>query len=275
MVIINQRTAPVRLKVGEVLGELQPASILLEGGLADSKETKVKTHVGAALSTAIGVQQTEQSPPKIAHVAAVQSKSRRERGEQLLEALRLENTDLLPRGELDQLRSLVEEFVDLYVLDSFELGRTSVVTHEINTGEHCPVRQHPCRVPFSLRGKVCELIRDILDQGVIVPSASPWVSPIVLVAKKNGSTQLCVNYRKLNAVTKLDVYPLPHIDNSMDLLADAKYFTSLDLASGYWQVGMSEESREKIMFATHAGLFEFTVMPFRLCNAPATFQRLT
>ena len=117
----------------------------------------------------------------------------------------------------------MEEFGELFALDSSEPGRTSAVTHEINTREHCPIRQHPRRVPFSLRGKVCELIKDMLDQGVVVSSASPWANPIVLVAKKDGSTRFCVDYRKLNAVTKLDVYPLPRIDDSLDLLADAKF----------------------------------------------------
>ena len=182
MVVTNQGTAPVRLEVGEVLGELQPASIVLEGGLADGKETETET----APSTPSRVQQTEGGLQKITHVAAVQSKRRREREEQLLEAWRLENTDL-PRGELDQLRSVVEEFADLFALNSSELGRTSVVTHEINTREHYPVRQYPRRVPFSLRGKVCELIKEMLDQGVVVRSASPWACPIVLVAK-DGST---------------------------------------------------------------------------------------
>ena len=132
----------------------------------------------------------------------------------------------------------------------------------------------PQRVPFSLRGKVCQHIDEMLKQGVIVPLSSPWASPMVLVAKKDGKTRFCVDYRKLNAVTKPDVFPLPCIDDSLDLLCSTQYFISLDLASGYWQVGMDEESQEKRAFTTRTGLYKFTVMPFGLCNAPVTFQRL-
>ena len=97
---------------------------------------------------------------------------------------------------------------------------------------------------------------------------------MVLVAKKDGTTRFCVDYRKLNAITNMDVHPLPRIDDSLDQLADSRYFSTLDLALGYWQVGMSEESQEKTAFVTWNGLYEFNVMPFGLCNAPATFQRL-
>ena len=162
----------------------------------------------------------------------------------------------------------------MFALDQSELGSTDVVTHSVDTGDHPPIRQQPRRVPFVLRGRIAEMVDDMLERGVIQPSRSPWASPVVLVAKKDGSTRFCVDYRKLNAATKMDVYPLPRIDDSLDLLAHTKYFSTLDLASGYWQVKMDEASREKTAFTTHVGLYEFHVMPFGLCNAPATFQRL-
>ena len=177
-------------------------------------------------------------------------------------------------GQREQLCSLVLEFAGSFAVEHSELGCTSVVTHKIDTGDHLPIRQPPRRTPFSLRSKVRELTEEMLDHGVIQPSSSPWASPIVLVAKKDGSTRFCVDYRKLNAVTKHDMFPLPRIDDSLDLLAGTRYFSTLDLASGYWQVAMEDDSREKTAFTTQEGLFEFAVMPFGLCNAPATFQRL-
>lgn len=114
----------------------------------------------------------------------------------------------------------------------------------------------------------------MLQYGVVQSSTSPWAAPIVLVKKKDGTTRFCVDYRKLNNVTRKDAYPLPHIDETLDALSGAKVFSTLDLASGYWQVEMDAADCEKTAFATRHGLFEFQVMPFGLCNAPGTFQRL-
>ena len=108
---------------------------------------------------------------------------------------------------------------------------------------------------------------------MIKDSNSLWASPVVLVAKKDGSTRFCVDYRCLNSITKLDTFPLPHVDDSLDLLAKTAYFSTLNLASGYWQVGMDPDSQPKTAFYSHSGLYEFTVMLFGLCNASATFQR--
>ena len=112
------------------------------------------------------------------------------------------------------------------------------------------------------------------NRGVIRPSKSPWSSPVVLVGKKDGSTRFCVDFRKVNAVTRKDVYPLPRIDETLDTLGGARYFTTLDLESGYWQVPLKEDDMQKTAFSTHTGLWEFTVMPFGLCGEPALFQLL-
>ena len=129
-------------------------------------------------------------------------------------------------------------------------------------------------MPTFQKDEARKLVKEMLDKDVIQPSESPWASPVVLVRKKDGSTRFCVDYRRVNAVTRKDAYPLPQVDETLDTLAGSKWFSTLDLISGYWQVEVSPEDQEKTAFTTPSGLFEFKVMPFGLCNAPATFQRL-
>ena len=124
--------------------------------------------------------------------------------------------------------------------------------------------------PFAARQEIAKL-QEMQTQNVITSSNSPWASPVVLVRKKDGSLCFCIDYRNLNLATKSDTFPLPRIDDLLDQLGNAKYFSTLDLSAGYWQVQMHPDSREK---TTHQGLYEFTVMPFSLKNAPAVFQRL-
>ena len=242
----NHSLHPVTLKQGEVLGTLEPVHEI--------------TTVGTVNNI-----MTEQEPQKPTVEPG-------KRGEQLYSKLNIEDT--LSVQELDQLRAVVSSFSDVFAMDQSELGRTDLIKHSIDTGGQGPVKQLPYRTPFSLRGKMEEMISQMLEQGVIKPSNSPWASPVVLVAKKDGTSRFCVDYRRLNSVTKMDTFPLPRIDDSLDLLANTAYFTTLDLASGYWQVEMDSGSREKTTFCSHSGLYEFNVMPFGLCNAPATFQRL-
>ena len=117
-------------------------------------------------------------------------------------------------------------------------------------------------------------VQSMLQRGVIEPGQSPWSSPVVLVKKKDGSLRFCVDYRKLNAVTKFDAYPLPRIEETFEALGGAKWFTTLDLISGYWQVGLTPKAKLKSAFCTRSGLYLWKVMPFGLCNAPSTFERL-
>ena len=184
----------------------------------------------------------------------------------------LTGTNLLPE-EQSELLHLLATYSNLFVSDKEQLGRTSVVKHSIETSGY-PIRQPVRRLPESTRGAVDQEVQKMLKQGVIRPSTSPWSSPVVLVRKKDGSWRFCVDYRKVNSVTHRDAYPLPRIDATLDSLAGSKFFTTLDLASGYWQVELDEEAKEKTAFSIPSGHFEFNVMPFGLTNAPATFQRL-
>ena len=155
-----------------------------------------------------------------------------------------------------------------------DLGRTNVDRHRIDTGGHPPIKQPARRLPFHKQEEATQEINNMLSAGVIEPSCSPWSSPIVLVRKKDGSLRFCIDFRKVNEVTVKDSYPLPRIDDTLDMLGGATWFSTLDLASGYWQIEVEAADRDKTAFSTHQGLFQFKVMPFGLCNAPATFERL-
>ena len=153
-------------------------------------------------------------------------------------------------------------------------GRTEAVMHDIDTGSTRPIRCNPRKLSPKKIKIQQELVDKMLEEGQIEHSVSAWSAPTVLVTKKDGTTRFCVDYRRLNNNTKKDAFPLPRIDDSLNSLSGQSWFSTLDLASGYWQVRLSEDAKPKTAFATHSGLFQFAVMPFGLCNAPATFERL-
>ncbi|GBO20384.1 Retrovirus-related Pol polyprotein from transposon 297 [Araneus ventricosus] len=146
--------------------------------------------------------------------------------------------------------------------------------HRIKTRDHPPIKQYPTRLPLAKKEEAECLVKEMVDNGIIEESSGPWASPIVLVKKKDGSTRFCVDYRKLNEITIKDSYPLPRIDDTLDALNGSQWFSTLDLKSGYWQVEIQPEDKEKTAFTTGQGLWQFKVMPFGLCNAPATFEQL-
>ena len=190
------------------------------------------------------------------------------------DGLQLSLPEELTEVQRDKFVALLSQYSDVVATNNEELGRTSILSHKIDTGDATPIRQQARRVPLPHREKVQELLKDMMEKKVISPSKSPWASPVVLVTKKDGSTRFCIDYRKVNEVTRKDAYPIPRVDDTLDTLAGSTWFSTLDLKSGYWQVEVAEEHREKTAFCTQEGLFEFNVMPFGLCNAPATFQRL-
>ena len=172
------------------------------------------------------------------------------------------------RNELDE---LLKQFSD--VLNS-RPGRTHVAECSVRTGAASPIRLPPYRLPHAYRDIVKSELEEMERDGIIERSTSEWAFPTVLVKKKDGSLRLCVDYRRLNAISDADAYPMPRVDDMIDSLGKAKYITTLDLARGYWQVPVQEASRPLTAFATPYGLFQFRVMPFGLQGAPATFQRM-
>ena len=180
----------------------------------------------------------------------------------------------LSEGEKQSFNGLLEEYRDLFAMGDGNLGRTDLLEHTIDTGSATPVKQAPRRLPPFKRDEVDRQLSDLLAQGRIEPSNSPWSSPIVLAKKHDGSYRLCIDYRKLNSVTVKDAQPLPRSDDILESLGGAKWFSCLDLASGYWQVPVAKRDRPKTAFVTHRGQFQWTCLPFGVTNGPGTFTRL-
>ena len=172
------------------------------------------------------------------------------------------------------LDALVAEFCDVFTPGHTQTT-TEFITHTINTGDAKPIKQKPYSLTYKEQKIVQDEVADMLKKGVIVPSCSEWASPVVLVPKPDGSIRFCVDYRKLNAVTRKDSFPLPRVDESLEWMSGrTKFMSKVDCKSAFWLVPMAIEDRCKTAFVTRQGLYEFLVMPFGLTNAPATLQRL-
>ena len=173
-----------------------------------------------------------------------------------------------------QLNELLSEFSDVFRRGEDDLGSTPLLEHAIET-HGPPLRQPYRRQNPAVRWEEMTQVQQMLSSNVISPSNSPWASPVVMVRKKDGSLRFCVDFCQLNAATVKNAHPLPRIDDLLDALHGAKWFSILDLKSGYWQVPITEQDKAKTAFRTSSGqLFEFNQVPFGLCNAPATFSRL-
>ena len=170
-------------------------------------------------------------------------------------------------------RELVLSFHNVFMLDGNELGCTSAVEHEIWITHSEPFKKRFRRIPPPLLKEVRTSLRDMLDAGAIRPSQSPWCNAVVLVRKKDGMLCFCIDFRRLNAHTKKDSYLLPWIQEALESMAGAAHFSTMDFKSGFWQVRMMLESQQYATYTVgNLGFYEFTHMPFGLCNTLATFQ---
>ena len=177
-------------------------------------------------------------------------------------------------SDRDRLNELLHEFTPVLSRNESDMGLTNVVMHRIDTGDAQPTRQQLRRQPKPAMEAIDQLVPEMLKSSLIEPSASPWAANVVLVKKKDGTARCCIDYRQLNMVTKKDRYPLPRTDACLDAMNGSKWFSTFDLRSAYHQVMINPDDKEKTNFICHRGSFQFRTMPFGLCNAGATFQRL-
>lgn len=188
---------------------------------------------------------------------------------------RFKLADSLDATDLEAVKDILWKNRDVFSTGPLDIGCTPLVKHEIKLTDDTPFRQRFRRIPPSMFEEVRQHVQDMLDVGAIRPSHSPYASPVVLVRKKDNTLRFCLDLRKLNSLTIRDAYSLPRIDETLELLGGASWFSSLDLSSGYWQCELREEDKQKTAFTVGPlGFYECNRMAFGLTNAPATFQRL-
>ena len=253
LTVANVGNDRVDVERGKVMALLHPVDSVEEIGMVDSQEGKGQSKAVGSKGDLIPCSASDLP----AHLQGM-----------------VEGISELDSEQFGLLCGLLKEYEGIFMTPDGKLGRTGLVKHQIDTEGARPIKQPTRRLPIRQKHIVEEEIKKMLDNDVIQPSQSPWASPVVLVTKKDGSIRFCVDYRRLNQVTRKDAYPLPNINDCIDTLSGSKWFSTLDLASGYWQVLMDEESKPLTAFTTHKGLYEFKVLAFGLTNAPAVFERL-
>jgi RNase H-like domain found in reverse transcriptase/Reverse transcriptase (RNA-dependent DNA polymerase) len=182
--------------------------------------------------------------------------------------------DFLTVDERRKAADLVRRYAHVFSKSATDLGRNRLLPHHTDTGKHHRVKQPLRRHPYAHVAEIERNVQELLDAKVTELASSPWASNVLLVKKKDGSWRFCVDYRKLNDLTKKEAYPLPRIDACLESLGGSCYFSTLDLRSGYWQTELDPRDADKTAFITRSGQYRFTVLSMGLANAPSQFQRL-
>jgi len=246
--VINTTSETQRLRSGACLGDISPVEVI-DGAIVD--------HHGDNAHQASGAH------PAAAHVQTDVTQP-------LMEKL----PDDMTAEQRKQVEDLLTEYDGIFSKGPYDMGRTALVEHSIDTGDHRPIRQGLRRHPLAHLDVIDRQVDEMMQHDLIEPAASPWAANVVLVRKKDGSHRLCIDYRALNSVTYKDTYPLPHIDTCLGSMDGAVWFSTLDLRSGYHNIPIKETDKDKTAFITRRGCFRYKVLPFGCSTAPSVFQRL-
>ena len=258
--VINTSTEEQKIFKGMVLAEFEPVSEIKP--VTPKLEKDGNVHCNVIRTNSANADQNEQEIPDY------------------LQDLYTESCEGLTEAQSEWLKRLLIKHKELFAKHKYDLGYTELVQHEINVRKGTrPIKQAPRRLPIHQREIERQQVQEMIDNNIIEESTSPWASNCVLVKKKSKDPnkvayRFCLDFRQINLHSVPDSFPMPRIDDTLDRLSGAKYFSTLDLQNGFWQVSLAPESRPLTAINTSLGLYQFRVLPFGLSSAPASFSRL-